>query len=1181
MVPADASAIAFSADPVSGARDVVVVNAARGLGDAIASGTITPDSYTVRKRDLVITSRMCVNGAAVSDGDITAIARLAIQLETVMDRPVDIECALRDGELHLLQCRPITTLAEEFPVTWDDPDDAKLTWTREDSHFDLVLGPLAIEFITNGPDAGIRQVGKEMEAPRLTRHGPFNGRFYVSTKPLVAPDALPAALTAWTARRRALARTLRERWDVEYLPELLSHYAWMRAIDPANRSGQDAATVWEETWRRLRRIWTIHFYVTGSAYPVMEEFAQAYEQLVGGNGGEALAITSGLAPSLQQVERDLHALVNSARRAPAIAAAIGAGEESPRALVKLPGGAEFARELETFLGKHGDIGQETLSLESAAWRDDPAKILSILRQRLGTVGEDPDVRYARVREHAEDLARNARATLAHRPEDLARFEEVLAAVTTAGPLTEEHNYWIDRFSQAHVRRVSLAYGGRLVRDGVLRSPEEVFLLHIPEVAAALREPRSFGDLVAQRVRDVLRWRQLRSPKHIGAPPSAPPPVTPGVALERVDFEYEVPQEDRYTLRGVAASAGFARGTARLVTGDEDFAKMRRGDVLVCRQSTVSWVPLFTLAAAVVTELGGSLAHAAVVAREFGVPCVVAVGGALSTLADGEPLEVNASAGTVRRLFPVTWREAEDAKIMWRRDDAHVTQVITPLGIEYTRLGADYGMRRRDEELGSPVLMRLESFNGRNYSGSKALRPPDEFAAHQKVALLKRRSLARRMRRDWDERYLPELNEHYAWMRALSLDGLTGEEAASTWDDLWRRHRRAWRIHMLVTAGAYAVMDELTETCQGLVGGSQPDALTLTQGLALTLQQLERDLHALTEAARTSPIVAEAIGRGASFDELRTCDTTFARKADEFLRIHGEAGASGDHFGSVAWADDPTLLVRAIAQRLLTPAVDPEVRRAALRARADEVAASARKALANRPEDLARFEEVLAAACATGPLTEEHNYWLDRRNHANVGRAVRMFGARLVRDGVICDREEVFLLYVDDVRDALRRPRDLRALIAEREKEQAEWRRMEAPETIGQQDAAGPLKSTPVWHLLYREVQDDPSRALRGAPASAGVARGPARLVRNLEEFAKFQRGDVLVCQSSNVSWIPLFVSAAAVVTEVGGPLSHAAVVAREFGIPAVVGTSVALSTLVDGEPLEVDGSAGIVRRLSA
>src|SRR5439155_1724981 len=238
MVLADASAIAFSADPVSGARDVVVVNAARGLGDAMASGTITPDSYTIRKADLVISSRICADGAAIPDRDIAAIARLAIQLETVMGGPVDIECALRDGELFLLQCRPITTLAQEFPVTWDDPEDANLTWEREDAHFDRVLGPLAIDFIRNGPDYGIRK----------------------------------------------------------------------------------------------------HFIVTGSSYPVMEELAQAFEQLVGGNGGEALVITQGLAPTLQRLERDLHALAGAARAAPAVHAAITAGERSADVLAGFSGG---------------------------------------------------------------------------------------------------------------------------------------------------------------------------------------------------------------------------------------------------------------------------------------------------------------------------------------------------------------------------------------------------------------------------------------------------------------------------------------------------------------------------------------------------------------------------------------------------------------------------------------------------------------------------------------------------------------------------------------------------------------------------------------------------------------------------------------------------------------------------
>ena len=223
--------------------------------------------------------------------------------------------------------------------------------------------------------------------------------------------------------------------------------------------------------------------------------------------------------------------------------------------------------------------------------------------------------------------------------------------------------------------------------------------------------------------------------------------------------------------------------------------------------------------------------------------------------------------------------------------------------------------------------------------------------------------------------------------------------------------------------------------------------------------------------------------------------------------------------------------------------------------------------------------------SAGPLTEEHNYWLDRRNQARMGRAVRRFGMRLVRDGTLRDAEKIFLLYVGEVREALRAPADLSGLIAEREAEQRRWAEMESPATIG--------ASAPPWQreastrmagqgfLLYRETQTDPSRMLRGVAASGGIGRGPARLIRDQADFGKFKAGDVLVCQASNVSWSPLFASAAAVVTEVGGALSHAAVVAREVGVPAVVGTGVALSTLVDGEPLEVDGTAGVVRRLSA
>jgi pyruvate,water dikinase len=1182
MVPADASAIAFSADPVSGARDVVVVNTARGLGDAIASGTITPDSYTVRKSDLVIAARTCADGAALEDDDIAAIARLAIQLETVMGGPVDIECALRDGEVHLLQCRPITTLADEFPVTWDDPTDATLTWDREDAHFDGVLAPLAIEFIRNGPDYGITRQLADSAHPLLVRHVAFNGRYYASAKPRVSADELPAALTAATHRRRDLARTLRRRWDEELLPEVLRHYGWMRALSFEPRPAAVAADAWLEMWRRQNRIWAIHFIVTSSAYAVMEELAQTYERLVGGNGADAFVVSQGLAPTLQRLERDLATLAAAARRSAAVSDAIAGGARSVTSLAAISGGDQFVRALEDFIAIHGDIGQETFDLESAAWRDEPEKLLAVLAQRVGSVQEHPDARYARVRARADDLVGRMRARLADRPDDLAQFEEILAAVTSAGPLTEEHNYWIDRLAHAHARRAALAVGARLAREGTLGSADEVFLLYVSDVAEALRKPTALTDLVERRRRDLARWRRLRAPKTLGAPPAAPEPVTPGVSLERVDDGYSVTQDDRYTLKGVGASAGMARGPARLITGHHDFSEMRAGDVLVCRSATVSWIPLYTMAAAVITEIGGSLSHAAVVAREFGVPAVVACGGVLSTLSDGEPVEVDGNAGIVKRLFPISWKDPADRMIHWRREDAHYTGPVRPLSISWAENGPMHGVNERNKAWGLPLRARFDAFNGRMYLGAQPLASAGELAAKQQAAMGGRLQRARRLRPDWDERYRPQLDAYFLWMRDLSLDDTTAPEAAAAWDELWRLISDTWRIHMVVVGGAYGIMDELALTYERLVGGDPAEALAITQGLADTLQRFEQDLSALTELARSSPLLSRAIQDGAALDDLRGIagGEAFVSATQRFLERHGDSGQTDEQIGGPSWADEPAFFLRCLAARLSGPTADPVERLRRLRSRADEIVEAACERLSERPEDLARFGEVVALACASGPLTEEHNYWLDRRVQANAGRAIRTFGRRLVRDGALAKPDDILLLYKAEVHQALLGPRDLSALIAEREAEQRHWKSLSAPEWIGA-PPGGVVPGAARVDLWHKENQDDPRHILRGLGASAGTVTGPARLVRDPSEFAKMRRGDVLVCRASNVSWIPLFTIAGAVVTEVGGTLSHAAVVAREFGVPCVVATSVALSVLRDDELVEVDGAAGTVRRLSA
>jgi len=258
--------------------------------------------------------------------------------------------------------------------------------------------------------------------------------------------------------------------------------------------------------------------------------------------------------------------------------------------------------------------------------------------------EDPAARRARLIADGAALEERTRAELRDRPADLARFEETLAAAKTCGSLSEEHNYWIDRLNQANARRFILRIADVLVAAGSILTRGDVFHLHITEVRDALATGRDLNGLVIERKARFEKDRRLRPPKTIGAPPPENAPVS---AIR--DLGYRVTQTERDLLRGVAASPGKGRGPVRMVTGPADFERFQRGDVLVCRSTTVSWVPLFTMASAIVADVGGALSHAALVAREFGIPAVCGTGTALELLIDGEMVEVDGSAGTVRRI----------------------------------------------------------------------------------------------------------------------------------------------------------------------------------------------------------------------------------------------------------------------------------------------------------------------------------------------------------------------------------------------------------------------------------------------------------------------------------------------------------------------------------------------------
>jgi len=201
----------------------------------------------------------------------------------------------------------------------------------------------------------------------------------------------------------------------------------------------------------------------------------------------------------------------------------------------------------------------------------------------------------------------------------------------------------------------------------------------------------------------------------------------------------------------------------------------------------------------------------------------------------------------------------------------------------------------------------------------------------------------------------------------------------------------------------------------------------------------------------------------------------------------------------------------------------------------------------------------------------------------VRRVLLEVGRRLAEAGAIDALEDVFYLELEEVRETAAAPTksDRRALVAARKSEMDRFRHVQAPPLLGSMPPVPPGDS-PVDRMLARVFGAPPQptgqpREIHGLAGSAGAVRGRARIIRIMDEADALEPGDVLVAPSTTSPWTVLFATTAGVVTDAGGALSHSAIVAREYRIPAVVGTGMATTVIKDGQIIEVDGDAGLVR----
>lgn len=527
-------------------------------------------------------------------------------------------------------------------------------------------------------------------------------------------------------------------------------------------------------------------------------------------------------------------------------------------------------------------------------------------------------------------------------------------------------------------------------------------------------------------------------------------------------------------------------------------------------------------------------------------------------------------------FDVAW-DTSDALLQWEWDDMHWPNPLAPLAMDFGLLILA-GINASYERFGAPFNLRARFIAGYAYMAMDYGVPDDEVKGAFDRIHDGHRQFAPDNARYWREEAMPTLRAIYSFVDGIDVDGLAGPRLVDAWQAAWDRIAEAWRIHFVAIRGAYMASEDLSDFYERVTPGAPPgEAMALIQGGNDVLQDVEAGIELLVDRISADARLAERL-RIRPLPALADIAEIAPERAAEirrFLDEHGHLGQAFDDLALPSWSAEPALLVAELAKRLADPPERHAARRMKLRQDAERLLAAARKRVADQPEDRAELERHFQLASEVGPLTEVHNYWIDRMSQASLRSLALRVGRRLVRQGSIADPADALYLHRDELTELLRTPADRTTIVAERRAEQARQRTLKPPSKLGRQEPDFGLTSR--FDVPREEAGD--ATELKGTGASAGVIRGPARVALGAEDFERIRRGDIIVCPSSNPSWVPVFAIAGGLVTNTGGVLAHAAVVAREFGLPAVVGVAGATQKIADGRQIEIDGTAGTVKLL--
>jgi pyruvate,water dikinase len=684
LVPADVAGVLFTANPVTGARHQMTINAAWGLGEAVVGGQVTPDTLIVDKQTGAIESLDVADKevmtvrlpegtreepvltekrrqAALPPAQAAELVRLGVEIEQLYGRPMDIEWAMCDKRIFIVQARPITTLPEPPPtLEWKLPR-ARVRYARS-SVIELLPDPLSPLFATLALPLWNEALSAKMQALGLER--PFAGNFLLVTINEYA--YIEFGLSAWQSARLLAAlpkllprlvrllRTAQARWAEEARP----HYANVVGAWAARDLATTPSAELLASAREIVKAAASHYVcIQTGILPVANlsetAFTSVYNRLIKRKSEPpALTFVLGFDSAPIQAEKSLYDLASWARTQAELSAYLE-GSRSKDIAVACESQSAPIVDAESWCGFTGRFAEHLKRFGHAIYdldfakgvpADDPAPLLETLKFFLHGPARSPHERQA-----AAALAREqaTQAVLARlKGLRLRLFRSVVQSAQRYAPLREDALADVG-LGWPLLRRMLREVGRRMVAAGAIAERDDVFWVKWDEVEAVARaldagQPAEhYGGVAARRA----TWERERKVTPPVALPSKGSFRVLGIDVSRL-MPARTGQAAGDIIKGVGASPGRVVGVARVIHGPEEFELMQPGDILVAKITTPAWTPLFALASGIVTDVGGLLSHSSIVAREYHIPAVLGTGVATERVRSGQHITADGDAGVV-------------------------------------------------------------------------------------------------------------------------------------------------------------------------------------------------------------------------------------------------------------------------------------------------------------------------------------------------------------------------------------------------------------------------------------------------------------------------------------------------------------------------------------------------------